>query len=182
MPRLLGVLVLSLVGSVCAHAEERPMCRQWLKADEVSAAIGPVKLVTAATNGRIAAAPATSKPVQVCSWAADDKQANVNMIFVPSLPPTAIAQGLRTVEHQLGEMRVQRANEERQDFGDIHCSSLSNPSSKVLPRVTGCVGDAHGTALYVSIATHRSQPAFDVVKRLYDAAAARFSSSDQPAQ
>jgi hypothetical protein len=182
MPRSLAVLILSIVGSVCAHAEERPMCGRWLKADEVSAAIGAEKLVTAATNGRIAAGPATSKPVQVCSWAADDKHANVNMFFVPSLPPAAIAQGLRTVEHQLGEMRVQHANEERQDFGDVHCSSLSKPSSKVLPRVTGCVGDAHGTALYVGIATHGSQPTFDVVKRLYDAAAARFPSSDQAAQ
>ena len=175
MLRILACLLIASLGSAAAHAADGPGCPHLLTVDEVAAAVGsPVKLTTAATNGRIAAGPAVNKPIEVCSWQTETKQLGVNIVYVPMLEPPARAQGLKAVEFPLGQLRAMHFSEERRDFGGVHCSSLSPAkAAKVPPLVTGCIGDANGTAVYVGISSHASQPSFDQVKQLYDAVAAR---------
>jgi hypothetical protein len=174
MERALALLVLSFVGSAVAHAAEASDCRGLLTVDEVAAAVGgAAKLTSAGTRGEIGTGPALNKRLEVCTWAAVTWQTGVNVDLVPSLDPAAVEQGLDVVAFPLDELRKQRWPEERQEFGDVRCSSFAPPKSKVAPQVTGCVGEVNGSALYVGVSSRTGRPTFDLAKQLFDAAAAR---------
>jgi hypothetical protein len=175
MERALALLVLSFVGPALARAAEPSDCRNLLTVDEVATAVGgAAKLTSAGKRGEIGTGFVESQRLEVCTWAAVSWLGGVNVDLVPSLDPAHLAQGLEVVAFPLEERRERRWPEERQDFGSVHCSSLSPPkSSKVEPQVTGCVGEVHGAALYVDISSRTGRPTFDLAKQLFDEAAAR---------
>ena len=175
MERALALLVLSFVGPAVAHAAEASDCRNLLTVDEVATAVGgAAKLTSAGKRGEVGTGSAESERLEVCTWAAASWLDGVNVDVVPSLAPANAAEALEVVAFPLQERREQRWSEERQDFGGVHCSSLSPPKpSKAEPQVTGCVGEVRGVALYVGISSRTGRPTFDLAKQLFDEAAAR---------
>jgi hypothetical protein len=176
MERALALLMLSLFVPPVAKAADAGDCRDLLTLDEVSAAVGgAAELTSASKRGEVAAGSVENPRLQVCSWAsASLLGGGVNIDVVPAVEPAAAAHALDVVAFPLEERRARGWTEERQDFGGVHCSSLSPPQpSNIQPHVTGCVGEVKGAALYVGIASRMGRPTFDLAKRLFDEAAAR---------
>lgn len=175
MERALPLLFLPLLVSPIVHAAEPSDCRNLLTVDEVASAVGgAAKLTSAGKRGEVGTGSVENERLEVCTWAADTWLVGVNIDVVPSLAPAEVAEGLEVVAFPLEERRKQRWPEQRQDFEGIHCSSLSPPkTSEAEPRVTGCVGEVDGAALYVGVSSRTERPTFDLVKGLFEEAAAR---------
>jgi hypothetical protein len=175
MERACPLLFLSLFVSPAVHAAEASDCRNLLTLDEVSAAIGgTAELTSAGKRGDVGTDATQSERLQVCSWATSTFFAGVNLDVVPALEAADVDKALAIVQFPLDERRRQHWTETQLDFGGVHCSSLSPPTtSNQEPHVTGCVGEVRGAALYVGISNRTERPTFDLVKRLFDKAAAR---------
>jgi len=176
MERTFALLVLSFVASPVVHAAEASDCRNLLTSDEVAAAVGgAVELTNAGKRGDVGTGSSESDRLEVCSWATSSFAAGVNLDVVPALDAAHIEKGLAVVQYPLDERRRQHWQETKLDLGPVHCSSLSPPAStsNQEPQVTGCVGEVRGAALYVGISNRMERPTFDLVKRLFDKAAAR---------
>jgi len=176
MKQALALLVLSFATSSAAHAADAGDCRNLLTLDEVATAVGgAAELTSASKRGEVGRGSVENPRLQVCSWASSSLLGGgVNVDVVPSAEPAVMRHALDVVAYPLAEKRDLHWTEERQDFGGVHCSSLSPPqASSVQPQVTGCVGEANGAALYVGVASRMGRPTFDLAKRLFDQAAAR---------
>jgi hypothetical protein len=175
MERALALLVLSVIVSPAVHAAEASDCRSLLTQDEVAAAVGgAVELTNAGKRGDVGAGSTEKERLEVCSWATSSFLAGVNLDVVPALGAADIDKGLAVVQYPLDERRRQRWSETQLDLGGVHCSNLTPPkTSDQEPQVTGCVGEVRGAALYVGISNRMERPTFDLVKRLFDKAAAR---------
>ena len=176
MKRALALLMLWLVVPSVARAADGGDCRNLLTLDEVAAAVGgAAELTSASKRGEVAEGTLENPRLEVCSWASSSLLGGgVNLDVVPSVEPAAIEHALDVVAFPLEERRQRHWTEEQQDFGGVHCSSLSPPKpSNVQPQVTGCVGEVRGAALYVDVASRMGRPTFDLAMRLFDEAAAR---------
>jgi len=176
MERAFVSLLLCFAASSIAHAGEESDCRSLLTLDEVASAVGgAAELVSANKRGEVDTGSVERQRLQVCSWAASSAVGGgVNIDVLPSVEPAAIAHALEVVAFPLDERRERHWTESHQDFGAVRCSSLSPPQpSNVQPQVTGCVGEVNRAALYVGVASRMGRPTFDLVKRLFDEAAAR---------
>jgi hypothetical protein len=176
MERACAVLLLSFLVAPMAHAADAHDCRNLLTIDEVSSAVGgDAELTNATTRGEVGADSTRNDHLEVCSWATSSFLAGVNLDVVPALDAASIGKGLAVVQYPLDERRRQHWAETKLDFNGVHCSSLSPPTdaSNQEPQVTGCVGEVRGAALYVGVSNRTERPTFDLVKRLFDDAAAR---------
>lgn len=175
MERACALLFVSLLVSPVAHAAGASDCRNLLTIDEVSSAVGgAAELTNAGKRGDVGEGPTEQERLEVCSWATTSFRAGVNLDVVPALDAADIEKGLAVVQYPLDERRRQHWRETQFDFNGVHCSSLSPPkSSTEEPQVTGCVGEVRGAALYVEVSDQTERPTFDLVKRLFDKAAAR---------
>ena len=176
MKRAHTLLILSFVAPSVAHAVDANDCRNLLTLDEVAAAVGgAAELTSASKRGEVGTGSVENPRLEVCSWASTSLLGGgVNIDVVPMAEPAVLAHALDVVAFPLSEKRDRHWTEERQDFGGVHCSSLSPPQpSTAQPQVTGCVGEVNGAALYVGVASRMGRPTFDLAKRLFDAAAAR---------
>ena len=175
MERACALLVLSLFAPSLAHAAESSDCRNLLTLDEVAAAVGgTAELTNAGKRGDVGTDLTENDRLEVCSWATSSFLAGVNLDVVPELDPADIDKGLAIVQFPLDERRRQHWLETQLDFNGVHCSSLSPPeTNNQEPQVTGCVGEVRGAALYVDVSSRAERPTFDLVKRLFDKAAAR---------
>ena len=175
MERAIALLFFSFITPAVVHAADASDCRNLLTADEVAKAVGgAAKLTSAGKRGEVGTGAVEDERLEVCTWAADTWLAGVNIDLVRSPEPADLAYALKVVASPLEERRTQRWPEERQDFGGVDCSSFSPPRpSKAEARMTGCVGEVDGAALYVSVSSRTARPTFDLVKRLFDEAAAR---------
>jgi hypothetical protein len=173
--RACTLLFLSLWVSPAAHAAEASDCRSLLTLDEVSAAVGgAAELTNAGKRGDVGTGSTESDRLEVCSWATSSFRAGVNLDVVPALDAADVDKGLAVVQYPLDERRRQHWLETQLDFNGVHCSSLSPPKTgNQEPQVTGCVGEVRGAALYVDVSSRGERPTFDLVKRLFDEAAAR---------
>lgn len=175
MERACALLFLSLFVSPTVHATEASDCRNLLTLDEVSTALdGTAELTNAGKRGDVGTGSTEQERLEVCSWAKSSFLAGVNLDVVPALEAADVDKALAIVQFPLDERRRQHWTETQLDFGGVHCSSLSPPTmSNQEPHVTGCVGEVRGAALYVGISNRTERPTFDLVKRLFDKAAAR---------
>lgn len=176
MDRACALLLLSfIVSPAVVHAAEASDCRNLLTLDEVGAALGAsAELTNAGKRGEVGTGSVEDERLQVCSWATSTFLAGVNLDVVPALEASDVDKALAIVQYPLDERRRQHWMETQLDFGGVHCSSLSPPpSNKQELHVTGCVGEVRGAALYVGVSSRTERPTFDLVKRLFDAAAAR---------
>jgi hypothetical protein len=175
MERACALLFLSLLLSPAAHAAKAADCRSLLTLDEVSAAVGgAAELTNAGKRGDVGTGSTENDHLEVCSWATSSFLAGVNLDVVPALDAASIDKGLAVVQFPLDERRRQHWLETQLDLNGVHCSSLSPPkTSNQEPQVTGCVGEVRGAALYVDVSNRTERPTFDLVKRLFDKAAAR---------
>jgi hypothetical protein len=174
MKPALTLLILSFVAPSAAHAVDANDCRNLLTMDEIASAVGgAAELTSASKRGEVGTASEDSR-LQVCSWASTSVLGGgVNIDVVPSVEPASIGHALDVVAFPLTERRGQHWTEQRQDFGRVHCSSLSPPEPTAQRYVTGCVGEVRGAALYVGVVGLMDRPTYDLVKRLFDEAAAR---------
>jgi hypothetical protein len=176
MERACALLLLSFLMSPVARAADAHDCRNLLTLNEVSSAVGgTAELTNAGKRGDVGEGPTELERLEVCSWATSSFRAGVNLDVVPALDAADIDKGLAVVQYPLDERRRQHWAETQLDFNGVHCSSLSPPTdeSNQEPQVTGCVGEVRGGALYVDVSSRTERPTFDVVKRLFDDAAAR---------
>jgi hypothetical protein len=171
----LVLLFVFLLTPSIGHAAQASDCRNLLTLAEVSAAVGSAaELTNAGKRGDVGTGATENDRLEVCSWATSSFLAGVNLDVVPALDAASIGKGLAVVQFPLDERRRQHWTEQQLDFGGVHCSTLSPPkSSNQEPEVTGCVGEVRGAALYVGISNRDERPTFDLVKRLFDKAAAR---------
>ncbi len=175
MKRACALVFLSLFASPVVHAAEASDCRNLLTLDEVAAAIGgAAELTNAGKRGEVGSGSVENERLEVCSWATSTFLAGVNLDVVPALEAADVDKALAVVQFPLDERRKQHWSETQLDFGGVHCSSLSPPKpTNQEPQVTGCVGEVNGAALYVGISSRTERPTFDLVKGLFDKAAAR---------
>jgi hypothetical protein len=175
MERACALLFLSLLLPPAVHAAEASDCRNLLTLDEISAAVGgAAELTNAGKRGEVGTGSTENDRLEVCSWATSSFLAGVNLDVVPALDAASVSKGLAVVQFPLDERRRQHWLETQLDFNGVHCSSLSPPkTSNQEPQVTGCVGEVRGAALYVDVSSRAERPTFDLVKRLFDEAAAR---------
>ena len=175
MERACALLFLSFLLSPAAPAAEASDCRNLLTLHEVAAAVGGrAELTNAGKRGAVGTGSTENDRLEVCSWATTSFLAGVNLDVVPALDAADVDKALAIVQYPLDERRRQHWLETRLDFDGVHCSSLSPPkTSSQEPQVTGCVGEVRGAALYVGVSNRTERPTFDLVKRLFDKAAAR---------
>jgi hypothetical protein len=175
MERAYALLFLSLLLSPVARAADASDCRNLLTLDEVAAAVGgTAELTNAGKRGEVGTGSSENDRLEVCSWATSSFLAGVNLDVVPALDAASVSKALSVVQYPLDGRRRQHWRETQLDFNGVHCSNLSPPEpSNQEPQVTGCVGEVRGAALYVGISNRAERPTFDVVKRLFDEAAAR---------
>ena len=176
MKRAIALLVLSFVVPSVAHAADAGDCRNLLTLDEVAVAVGgAAELTSASKRGEVGTGPVENP-------AATGLQLGGGFVARRRRQPRRRADAracrhgarARSSQFPLAERREQHWTEQQQDFGGVHCSSLSPPKpSTVQPQVTGCVGEVKGAALYVGVASRMGRPTFDLAKRLFDEAAAR---------
>jgi len=176
MERVCALLFVSFLLSPIAHAADAHDCRNLLTLAEVSSAVGgAAELTNAGKRGDVGEGATQQERLEVCSWATRSFRAGVNLDVVPALDAADVDKGLAVVQYPLDERRRQHWVETQLDFNGVHCSSLSPPAdqSNQEPQVTGCVGEVRGAALYVDVSSRAERPTFDLVKRLFDEAAAR---------
>ena len=176
MARARRILVLiSVVASGAmghAYAAGNPAC-MLLSSEDVAASIGVSAPASPAGADRIAAGPGAGKRIFHCQWGGPRSPAAVSTGLVNDVDDAQGRAALILLSGQFNQLRRVGWRDDPKDFGEIHCSSLTQPKSLHPMQFTGCTGVVRRAALSVVIGDHLHLHTAEEAKKLFDSAVAR---------